>query len=205
MKTLLKNIIDIYVWVECIQNIPKTIYSLFFTLFQPLYFKVMWRLLPNACWQGWVFCMLSLPRCPIFCQCTGGVIPAAGILSKPHQGNSRVFQTGWLCKTYCTGRWDSQLDTILFHAVGGNHQPRSFLPLTLLFSNSLCHALYLRKKQTTTTKTKHTLDVLMLIPVWSGRRVLMMCWWWDHRQIGVRFGQQWHCSPVLLVYSSIRG
>lgn len=99
-----------------------------FTLFQPLYFKVTWCLLPNACWQGWVFWMLSLPRCPIFCQRIGGVIPAAGILSKPHQGNSRVFQTGWLCKTYCTGRWDSQLDTILFHAVGGNHQPRSFLP-----------------------------------------------------------------------------
>lgn len=39
MKTLLKNIIDIYVWVERIQITPKTIYSIFFHAFSASLFQ----------------------------------------------------------------------------------------------------------------------------------------------------------------------
>lgn len=122
----------------------------------------------------------------------------------------KFSELGGIAKTQGAGRQDSQLNTISFHTAGV--QAQVLFPPMLLFSNSLSDALDLKKTTNQPPKTQHktqtkpqTLNVLTLIPVWSGRHILMTRWWWDHRQIGVRFGQQWHCSPVLLVYSSIRG
>lgn len=51
LKILLKDITDIFVWAESIQNIPGTIYSISFMFLQPLDFKVTWQLQPKACWK----------------------------------------------------------------------------------------------------------------------------------------------------------
>lgn len=103
------------------------------------------------------------------------------------------------------GWQDSPLHTTVFHTAGVPAQVLFFFPRCRCFLTPCLMFQILEKKQQKPQTNPKPSMFLTLIPVRSGRRILMSCWWWDRRQIGVHFGQQWRCSPVLLVYSSIRG
>lgn len=148
MKILLKNITDIFVWVESIQNIPGTIYSVSFMFLQPLDFKETWQLLPKACLEDWAVRMLSLQRCLVWSSVL--VLSYLPVWSKPDQGNWSFPSWVALPKLCQAGQPAMYLLVPCSTCLGGFF----FFPPTLLFSNSSCDATDVRKPNNNNQKEK---------------------------------------------------
>lgn len=90
MKTLLKNVIDIYVWVERFQNIPRTILLHFFHVSSASVFQNNVTPPAKSLLAGLGFLDAEPAEMSIFSWRIGAVIPA-GVLGKPDQGRLKVF------------------------------------------------------------------------------------------------------------------